>query len=81
MPSYKYQEFIFSVLMLVAGLVLVAHSYSEACAHSLIGDGAMTPMFHPPLFYVGYEILRNVFMKSLNLVRPSLLSLMKCGIF
>ncbi len=38
-------------------------------------------MFHPPLFYVGYEILRNLFMKRLNLLRPSLLNLMKCGIF
>lgn len=38
-------------------------------------------MFQLPLFYAGCEILRNVFMKNLNPVKSSSLSLMKCGIF
>lgn len=49
MPGYKYQEFIFSLLMLVAGLVLVAHSYSDAYTQSHSGQGALDPMFYPRL--------------------------------
>ncbi len=49
MPGYKYQELIFSLLMLGAGLVLLAHSYSDTYAHSLTGEGALTPMFYPRL--------------------------------
>ncbi len=49
MPSYKYQDFIFSLLMLVAGLALVVHSYSDAYTHSHSGNGALEPMFYPRL--------------------------------
>jgi len=52
--KYKYQEATFSCLMLLIGVFLLAHTYSEQYQHLLTGDEILAPMFYPRIVLYGW---------------------------
>ncbi|HIU17122.1 MAG TPA: tripartite tricarboxylate transporter TctB family protein [Candidatus Avidesulfovibrio excrementigallinarum] len=55
--SYKYQEVVFSLLMLGVGVFLLAHTFSDQYQTLLSGDGVLSPMFYPRVILAGWCVL------------------------
>ena len=55
--SYKVQEILFAVVMLLAGLVLLLHTYSAQYQMLLTGDGEIGPMFYPRIILYGWCVM------------------------
>lgn len=55
--NYKYQEALFSALMLLIGLFLLAHTYMDRYQNLLTGDDVLAPMFYPRVVLVGWCLM------------------------
>lgn len=54
---YKYQEAIFSALMLAVGLFLLAHTFAGRYQNLLTGDDVLAPMFYPRVVLTGWCLM------------------------
>lgn len=55
--KYKYQEAIFSAVMLVLGLFLLVHTYAGRYQNLLTGDDVLAPMFYPRVVLTGWCLM------------------------
>lgn len=55
--QYKYQEALFSLLMLALGIFFLAHTFSEQYQSLLTGDAVLSPMFYPRMILAGWCLL------------------------
>lgn len=55
--QYKYQEALFSLLMLALGVFFLAHTFSDQYQSLLTGDAFLSPMFYPRMILAGWCLL------------------------
>lgn len=69
--TYKYQEIIFSVILLLAGLALFAHTFAEEYQTVFVMEGEMSPMLYPRILLGGWSILALIMLVRALKVPPT----------